>query len=109
MNTSVERGSMLPMKRQEIITKLKMEMPVIRERYGIIKMGLFGSFARDDAGPMSDIDLIVLFEEGKEQFRPFMQCIFYLEQIFGRRVELITEHSLDKRIRQDVLREVIWV
>jgi predicted nucleotidyltransferase len=36
-------------------------------------MGLFGSYARDEAGPTSDIDLLVSFEEGRERFRPFMQ------------------------------------
>jgi len=105
----MERISRLPMSRQEILTKLQREVPIIREQFGVAKVGLFGSYARDEAGPMSDIDLLVSFEEGKERFRPFMQCIFYLERIFEKKVELITENSLDSRIRPDVESEVIWV
>ena len=105
----MEGISTLPLSRKEILTILHYEKPIIHERYGIAKIGLFGSFAREEAGTTSDIDLLVSFEEGREQFRPFMQCIYYLEQVFGKRVELITEHSLDNRIRTDVLREVIWI
>ena len=105
----MQQVSPVPLNRSELLSSLRKELPAIRERFGIVRIGLFGSYARDEAGPMSDIDLLVSFEEGKERFRPFMQCIFYLEKTFGKRVELITEHSLDQRIRPDIEREVIWI
>lgn len=105
----MEQGSKDIMSRSDILDLLRKEVPNIKKQYGIKKIGLFGSFARDDADPLSDIDLLVSFEDGKERFRPFMNCIFYLEELFGRKVELIAEHSLDKRIQPDIEHEVIWV
>ena len=105
----MQQVSPVPLHRSQVLSALRKELPEIREKYGIVRIGLFGSYARDEAGPMSDIDLLVSFEEGKERFRPFMQCIFYLEKTFGKKVELIAEHSLDHRIRSDIEREVIWI
>ena len=59
--------------------------------------------------PDSDIDLIVTFEDGKEKFRIFFACIYYLEHIFSRKVEMISEHALDPRIKPYIEREVIWI
>ena len=95
--------------RSDVLTMLRREYPVIKERYGINRIGLFGSYARDQAGPMSDIDLLVSFESGKERFRPYMQCIFYLEEQFGKKIELISDHALDIRIRSDIEKEIIWI
>ena len=97
------------MPRSEVVSLLTREFPVIREQYGIVRLGLFGSYARDEAGPHSDIDLLVSFEDGKERFRSFMQCIFYLEDRLGKKIELITEHAVDHRIRSDLEKEVIWI
>ena len=111
MIAPMERISTLPMSRQEIIATLQQEKPIIQEKYGIAKIGLFGSFAREEAGPMSDIDLLVSFEAEREQFRPYMQCKFYLEQIFGKKVELITKKSRMICIQMKtlhILSHVLW-
>ena len=49
--------------------------------------------------PDSDIDLIVTFEDDKEKFRIFFAYIYYLEQIFDRKDEMISEHALDPKIK----------
>ena len=95
--------------RNEIIRRLTSEFPFINKNFGIKKIGLFGSYARDEGMPDSDIDLIVTFEDGKEKFRIFFAGIYYLEQIFGRKVEMISEHALDTRIKPYIEREVIWI
>ena len=105
----MQQVSPVPLHRSEVLSTLRIELPVIREKYGIIRIGLFGSYARDEAGPMSDIDLLVSFEEGKNDFVHLCNPFFYLEITFGKNVELISEHSLDQRIRPDVEREVIWI
>ncbi|WP_409340219.1 nucleotidyltransferase family protein [Methanospirillum stamsii] len=58
--------------RSDLLDQLRKEAPKIKKQYGISRLGLFGSFARDEAGPTSDIDLLVSFEEGREWFRPFI-------------------------------------
>lgn len=105
----IEKRGTRSLHQREIINRLKQEMPTLQRRFGIKRIGLFGSYARDEAGEMSDIDLLVSFEEEKERFRTFMQCIFYLEDIFGKNVELIAEHALDSRIQPVVIDEVIWI
>ncbi|WP_253488467.1 nucleotidyltransferase family protein [Methanocalculus alkaliphilus] len=105
----IEEGGRRPLRQKEIIDRLKQEMPRLQRLFGIKKIGLFGSYARNEAGEMSDIDLLVSFEGEKERFRTFMQCIFYLEDIFGKNVELIAEHALDPAIRPGVIDEVIWI
>ena len=92
-----------------VIALLNRELPIIKERFGVIKIGLFGSYARDEAVSGSDIDILVTFEEGKERFRPYMQCIYYLESVLGKPVEMISDHSLDPKIRTFIEKEVIWI
>ncbi|HWQ67306.1 MAG TPA: nucleotidyltransferase family protein [Methanospirillum sp.] len=95
--------------RSEVLNRLRAALPVIRKDFGVVRIGLFGSYARDEGGAESDIDLLVAFEEGKERFRIFFSCIEYLEQLMGKKVELISEHALDHQIRSYVEREVIWI
>jgi len=69
-------------------------------------IGLFGSFLRDEAQKDSDVDLLVDFHSGKKSFDNFMELSFYLEDLFGRRVEIITPQSLSKHIGPHILKEI---
>ena len=69
---------------------------------------LFGSVARGDAGPDSDIDLLVEFSR-PVGFVTFMRLEHFLSERLGARVDLVTSDSLKPVIRQDVLAEVIYV
>ncbi|MCS7222904.1 MAG: nucleotidyltransferase family protein, partial [Anaerolineae bacterium] len=68
--------------REEIIASLRQHYPYLAARYGIKRIGLFGSYAHGDSGEASDIDLIVEFE------RPigfqFVELAEYLENLLGR-------------------------
>ncbi|MEW6350531.1 MAG: nucleotidyltransferase family protein [Thermodesulfobacteriota bacterium] len=77
--------------------------------FGVKRLGLFGSFARGHAREDSDVDLLVEFEEGRKTFDAFMQLAFFLEDLFGRRVELITPESLSPFIGPHILQEVKYV
>jgi predicted nucleotidyltransferase len=77
--------------------------------YGIRSIGLFGSFARGQAKPESDIDLLVEFAPEKKTFDNFIDTCFLLEDLFGRRIELVTKESLSTYISPYVLREVEYV
>lgn len=73
---------------------------------GVRKIGLFGSFVRGEQHPDSDIDLLVEFEAGQKTFDAFMELSFLLEEIFQRRIELVTVESLSPYIGPHILKEV---
>ena len=73
---------------------------------GVSRLGLFGSFARGQAHTESDVDVLVEFEEGRKTFDNFMQLAFLLEDLFGRRVDLVTRESLSPYIAPSVLSEI---
>jgi predicted nucleotidyltransferase len=90
------------------VTRLEEVLPLLRERFGVAKIGIFGSTARGDDRPESDVDVLVEFAPGQTTFRNFMELAFYLEDLFGRRVDLVTEQGLSRYIRPNVEQEVIW-
>lgn len=73
---------------------------------GIRSLALFGSFARDEAGPDSDIDLLVEFDHPVGLFH-FVRMHRYLETLLGRKVDLATPDALKERLRERILRELI--
>ena len=76
------------------------------ERLGVRRLGLFGSFARGEQQPGSDIDLLVEFEQGRKTFDAFMDLCEFLEKILNDRVELVTVESLSPYIGPHILSEV---
>ena len=94
--------------KEEILTILKYELPHLRERYGIRKIGLFGSYSREEQGPASDVDLLVEFEKPIGFFR-FLAVEDYIEERLGVKTELVTDDALKPRMRPHVLEEVIYV
>ena len=82
------------------------ESRAILDRLGVKSIGLFGSFLRNEVKEDSDVDLLVDFHSGKKSFDNFMELAFYLEDLFGRKVEIITPQSLSKHIGSHILNEV---
>ncbi len=73
-------------------------------RWKITRLEVFGSALRDDFGPKSDIDLLVLFEPDVEMgFLAWARCQRELGQLFGRRVDLVPRDGLKPLIRDAVL------
>ena len=77
--------------------------------FGVRRLGLFGSFVREQQGRESDVDILVEFEPGRKTFDTFMQLAFFLEALCGRRVELVTPESLSPYIGPHILREMEYV
>jgi hypothetical protein len=73
-------------------------------RLGVRNIRVFGSFARGDHGPESDIDLLVEYVPGHGGFA-FVQFCDRVEQLLGRDVDVVTEKSLHPLIRERVLAE----
>jgi predicted nucleotidyltransferase len=76
---------------------------------GVLRLGLFGSFARGEQGEDSDLDMLVEFLPGRKGFDNFMQLASLLEDLFQRRVELLTPESLSPYIGPRILRETEYV
>jgi len=77
--------------------------------FGVKSIGLFGSFVRSQSSPDSDVDILVEFDTGKRTYDNFIDTCFLLEDLLGRRVELVTIDSLSPYIRPYVLKEVEYV
>ena len=95
------------MDRNEVIDRLRLAEHDLR-RLGVRTLRLFGSVARDEATPESDVDLLVEFE-GPATFSGFMALKIFIEDLLGARVDLITEAGLREGVRPHVEREAIRV
>ena len=76
---------------------------------GVREIGLFGSFVRGEQRSDSDVDLIVRFDPARKTFDNFMRLAILLEDLLGRRVELVTTEALSPYIGPHILREVEYV
>lgn len=75
--------------------------------YGVSKLGLFGSFARDsNISTNSDVDLLVEFEISKKNFDNLVDLGSFLEELLNRKIELVTPQSLSKYIGPHILNQV---
>jgi len=90
--------------RQDILERLKGELPYLQEKYGVKRIALYGSLARSEQAEKSDVDLLV------ELARPlgfeFVDLANYLEKVLGRKVDLAT-FSTFQRSKQDPRRRHI--
>ena len=89
-----------------VIEILRSHEPEIRKRFSVKRIGVFGSFARGEQKDTSDVDILVEFE--KPTFDNFMNLAFFLEDLFQRKVDLVTSNSLSPYIGPYVKNEVVW-
>lgn len=90
----------------DVIETLRKHEREIKERYGVRRIGVFGSYVRGEQKEESDIDVLVEFDE--PTFDNFMNLSFYLEELFGRKVDLVTTKGLSPYISPIIEKEVIW-
>ncbi len=95
---------------KEIMRILKEHKDILKE-YEVERIGLFGSYARGEQGENSDMDFLVEFKE--PNFDNFMNLASYLEDLFGRKVEILTPVGIEsiriKEIKEEIKRSVIYV
>jgi len=90
---------------QHLLRLLKHSFQEI-QKFGVKRIGLFGSCVRGEAGHGSDIDVLVEFSQ--PSFDNYMELKFFLEALFGREVDLVLADSLKEQIKPDVMREVVY-
>jgi len=89
--------------REEVIITLNSRYPALKKLFGVKKIGIFGSLARGDEHPGSDIDIEVEFEQGSDTYRNYIGLALYLEEVLeGRRVDLVTTRVLEGYLHSDV-------
>ena len=96
------------MKRDEALTLLQAHKAELAQRFGVTDLALFGSTARDAADPDSDIDILVAFD-GPATSTRYFGVQFYLEDLLGVPVDLVTEKALRPELRPYVEREAVHV
>lgn len=90
--------------RGEVLQRLRDHGQEIRS-LGVERLGLFGSFARDEQRPESDVDVLVRFRPEKKSFDNFMELAQLLEDVLQRRVELVTTEALSPYLGPRILEE----
>ena len=96
------------MHRSEILKLLRSCLKTLHANFGVKDMMLFGSAARDEVKPGSDIDVLVDFEQ-QPDFDRFMDLKFFLEDILKVKVDLVTRAALKPRMRPLIEQEAIHV
>lgn len=91
--------------KEEIVVRLSEHQTVLHQ-FGVKGLSLFGSFVRNAASEDSDVDLLVEFEAGQKTFDNFMGLSFFLEDLLGRPVEVVTRESLSPYLASSILSEV---
>ncbi|MEO6894139.1 MAG: nucleotidyltransferase family protein [Ginsengibacter sp.] len=95
--------------KENIIATLKSHKSEL-SKFGVQNIGLFGSYLRNEHSNKSDIDLLIDFEPGKENFDNYMAAYDIIENIFQtQKVELVTKNGLSKYIGPKILKDVLYV
>jgi uncharacterized protein len=96
------------MDRARALELLALSKPTLSARYGVTDLALFGSTARDAARPDSDVDVLVSFDSPATSDRYF-GVQFFLEDLLGRPVDLVTRKALRPELRPFVENEAVHV
>ncbi len=88
--------------KETIIAKIGQNKAAIKA-FGVKRLVLFGSYASGEAHNASDIDFLVEFSKGRGLFDDFVHLLHFLEDIFGKKIDLGEEHLLREELRNNIL------
>lgn len=94
---------------EEVKKFLKENKELIRGKFGVKNISLFGSLVRGEDVKGSDLDILVEFEEGAETFKNYMGLKFFLEDALKRRVDIVITSTIKLVIKEDILGEAVYV
>ena len=104
--------------KDELIKKLREHKDDLK-KYGVKRIALFGSFVRNEQGGKSDIDMVVEFDTSffgkdfKGLYDAYMNLTSFLENLFGRKVDILTPISIDtiriKEVAEGIKKSLIYV
>jgi uncharacterized protein len=91
--------------REEVLALIEQNQTALR-KLGVRRLGLFGSYARGEATPESDLDFVV--ELSEKSFDAYMDLKNFLEELFRSRVDLVTVGSIKPRLLPIIQREAVY-
>ena len=109
-NLKANDDSTMPVQTKTQVVALLQEYQQELHHFGVSRCGIFGSFVRDqNIHDHSDVDILVTFEPEQKTFDNFIHLSFFLEDLFGRAVDLVTVESLSPYLGSHILNEVEYV
>jgi len=102
---NIEKGSG---KKRDILNTLADNIKTIR-KFGVKRIGLFGSAVRGEMKIESDVDILVEFEEGGENFSNLINLYFYLQDLLSKKIDLVTPESISPYLAPYILKEVKYI
>lgn len=98
-----------PLTRDEIITTLRTQKDLLRTKFYVKRIGLFGSFAKNEANEQSDIDFLVEFDAPLQVYISNRYALSdYLQTLFNREVDLANPNSLKPFYKDRILKQAVY-
>ncbi len=95
--------------KEEIVAYLKNNKSFFYDKFGVTRMGIFGSFVSGEQTRSSDIDIVVEIEESRKNIHIFLQLKRFLEKELEKEIDLGFEHSLKPIVRDKIKEQIIYV
>jgi predicted nucleotidyltransferase len=94
---------------KDVLHNLRKNRKLLRDRFGVTRIGIFGSFVRGEQSASSDIDMIVEIEPSKKNIHCFLQLKRFLENETARRIDIGFEHTLKPIVKERIRKQVVYV
>lgn len=94
---------------EDVIVPLQEKKQFLYDNFGVMKIGIFGSFAKGTQTPSSDIDIVVELEKSRKTLHNFLALKRLLENEFERSVDLGFEHTLKSIVRKKIKGNITYV
>lgn len=93
------------MDKHEIFNIIKINKKHLK-KYGVKRIGLFGSYAKGNQKEHSDLDFIIEFEEGKKSFDNYMELNFLLKDLFDKDIDLVIAGTIKPELKDSIMESV---
>lgn len=91
----------------QITEKIEKHADSIRE-FGVQRLAIFGSHARGDAGPGSDLDFLVEFEKGRGLYDDYVGLLHFLEDLFEKEIELVKANLVREELQESIQKGPVY-
>jgi uncharacterized protein len=93
---------------EEIKNSLNLQKQLLKEKYKVKTVGIFGSYLRNEQTDKSDIDILIDYEETPSLIT-LIELEYYLEEVLNSKVDLVTSKGIKPPLRESILREVVYI
>ncbi|OGS34145.1 MAG: nucleotidyltransferase [Elusimicrobia bacterium RIFOXYC2_FULL_34_12] len=88
---------------------LKKYKPILKSKYGVKEIGIFGSYVRGEANKKSDIDILVNFQKNCKTYDNYMELGFFLKKLLKNKIDLVLKNVIRKELKKNILSQTIYV